>query len=145
MTREALDRLLKKVTDEELETLRDAILREEGRRRSNFHLIVNAPHPPLVRDEQAAATIERWARLLVWLAKDTEFPPASGKRGVSIRIVHSGAPPDVQVASIMLQMALVQAGLLVGRTPEWVDATQTQLVEGPETQIHIEMWDKPIP
>lgn len=144
MTREALDRLLKQVTDEELETLRDAILREEGRRRSNFHLVVNAPYPPLVRDDQAATTVERWSRLLAWLAKDTEFPPASGKRGVSICIVHTGSPPDTQDASIILQMALVQAGLLVGRTPEWVDATQTQLAEGPEDRIHIEMWEKPV-
>lgn len=145
MTREALDRLLKDVTDEELETLRDAILREEGRRRANFHLTVDAPYPPLVRDEQTEATVERWARLLAWLAKDKAFPPAEGKRGISIRIVHTGTPPDPQEASIILQQALVQAGLLVGRMPEWVDATQTQLVEGSEDTIHIEMWEKPMP
>jgi hypothetical protein len=145
MTREALDRLLADVTDEELETLRDAILREEGRRRSNFHLTVNAPYPPLARDEQTSATVERWARLLAWLARDKDFPPAAGKRGVSIRIEYAGDPPDPQDASIILQQALVQAGLLVGRMPEWVDATQTLLVESAEDTIHIEMWDKPVP
>lgn len=144
MTREALDRLLKDVTDEELETLRDAILREEGRRRANFHLTINAPYPPLIRDEQTVSTVERWARLLAWLAKDKDFPPAESKRGVSIRIEHTGSAPDPHEASIILQQALVQAGLLVGRMPEWVDATQTEIVPGAEDVIHIEMWEKPV-
>jgi hypothetical protein len=146
MTREPLERLLQDVTDEELESLRDAILREEGRRRSWFQLAVEAPFPPLVPDELSAeSTVMRWAKLLTWLAKDAEFPPATAKRGVSIRLIYASEKPDPQAAAILLQEALVEAGLLVGRTPEWMDATTTQVEQAAIDAVHIQMWDKPAP
>lgn len=145
MTREALDRLLTTVSDEELEHLRDAILREEGRRRAALNLSIDAPFPPLVLDRGGDADVTRWANLLTWLAKDAGFPPATGKRGVSITITYSGGvPPDPQAAGIVLQKALVQAGLLGGRTGEWVDATTTLLRPGDTDAIHIRMWEKPV-
>lgn len=143
--REPLERLLETVTDEELESLRDAILREEGRRRSYFQLTVPAPFPPLVHDDSGESTVERWARLITWLAKDTNFPSASGKRGVSIRLVYAKEAPDVRTAGIVLQQALVQAGLLMGRTPEWIDATTTEAVQGEADAVEIQMWEKPAP
>ncbi len=144
MTRDALEHLLHDVTDEELEHLRDAILREEGRRRAALNLSIEAPFPPLVRDEHAERTVMRWAKLLTWLAKDSGFPPATGKRGVSITILHhKDAPPDPQEAGIILQQALVQAGLLGGRTGEWVDATTTRVEPGTVDAIRIQMWEKP--
>jgi hypothetical protein len=146
MTREPLERLLHDVTDEELESLRDAILREEGRRRSQFQLAVEAPFPPLQQDEQSSeSTVTRWAKLLTWLAKDMDFPPAEAKRGVSIRLTYTSDKPDPQVAAILLQEALVEAGLLVGRTPEWMDATTTQVEQGEIDAVQIQMWDKPAP
>jgi hypothetical protein len=146
MTREPLERLLHNVTDEELESLRDAILREEGRRRSQFELAVEAPYPPLVRDEQSGeSTVMRWAKLLTWLAKDMDFSPAAAKRGVSIRMTFASEKPDPQAAAILLQEALVEAGLLVGRTPEWMDATTTQVEPGDIDAVYIQMWDKPAP
>jgi len=146
MAREPLERLLHNVTDEELESLRDAILREEGRRRSRFQLAIEAPFPPLVRDEPSAESIvTRWAKLLTWLAKDAEFPPAEAKRGVSIRLVYTSERPDPQATAILLQEALVEAGLLVGRTPEWMDATTTQVEQGETDTVYIQMWDKPAP
>lgn len=145
MTRDALESLLKDVTDDDLERLRDAILREEGRRRATFHLTVNEPFPPLARDDQPDALIMRWAKLLTWLAKDTDFPLATGKRGVSITLVYRDRPPDPQEASILLQQAMVEAGLLAGRTAEWVDATVTQLERGEADAVHIQMWEKPVP
>jgi hypothetical protein len=146
MTREPLERLLHNVTDEELESLRDAILREEGRRRSQFQLAVEAPFPPLVRDaESGESTVMRWAKLLTWLAKDMDFSPAAAKRGVSIRLTFTSEKPDPQTAAILLQEALVEAGLLVGRTPEWMDATTTQVEQGDIDAVYIQMWDKPAP
>ena len=146
MTREPLERLLHDVTDEELESLRDAILREEGRRRSQFQLAVEAPFLPLQQDEQSSeSTVTRWAKLLTWLAKDTDFPPAEAKRGVSIRLIYTSEEPDRQAAAILLQEALVEAGLLVGRTPEWMDATTTQVEQGEIDAVQIQMWDKPAP
>ena len=145
MTREPLEHLLENVTDEELETLRDAILREEGRRRSQFNLTIPAPFPPLVRDDGGESTVTRWASLITWLAKDTGFPPATGKRGVSIRLAYTDARPDPQSASILLQEALVEAGLLVGRTPEWMDATTTEVEHGEIDAVHLHMWEKPAP
>jgi hypothetical protein len=143
MTREPLERLLEDVTDEELESLRDAILREEGRRRVQLDLTVNAPFPPLARDEEGDMTVTRWAKLITWLAKDTGFPPAERKRGVSIRVTYAQQAPDPQDAGILLQQALVQAGLLLGRTPEWMDATTTRVEVGDVDAVHIQMWDKP--
>ena len=145
MTREPLERLLETVTDDDLESLRDAILREEGRRRSRFQLAIKAPFPPLTRDDAADDTVMRWAKLLTWLAKDTDFPPATGKRGVSIRLTYTGERPDSADASVLLQQALVQAGLLVGRTSEWVDATTTEAEPADEDVVYIQMWDKPVP
>jgi hypothetical protein len=143
MTREPLERLLQEVTDEELESLRDAILREEGRRRVQLELTINAPFPPLVLDDESDSTVNRWAKLITWLAKDMGFPPAERKRGVSVRVVYSQQAPDAQDAGILIQQALVEAGLLVGRTPEWMDATATQLEAGPTDVVHLQMWDKP--
>jgi hypothetical protein len=143
MTREPLERLLHDVTDEELESLRDAILREEGRRRVQLELTINAPFPPLVRDDDSDSTVTRWAKLITWLAKDTGFPPAERKRGVSVRVIYADQPPDPQDAGIMIQQALVQAGLLLGRTPEWMDATATQLEAGSADAVRLQMWDKP--
>jgi hypothetical protein len=143
MTREPLERLLQDVTDEELESLRDAILREEGRRRVQLELMISAPFPPLVRGDDSDSTVNRWAKLITWLAKDTGFPPAERKRGVSVRVIYADQPPDPQDAGIMIQQALVQAGLLLGRTPEWMDATATQLEAGPADAVHLQMWDKP--
>ncbi|MBN1200307.1 MAG: hypothetical protein JXJ20_00495 [Anaerolineae bacterium] len=143
MTREPLERLLENVSDEELESLRDAILREEGRRRSQFHLTITAPYPPLIPDNQAESAVTRWAKLLAWLAKDVGVTPASGKRGVSIRLVFATAPPDPRIAGILLQHALVEAGLLRGRAPEWMDATQTELEPGEADAVHIDLWEKP--
>src|SRR5512145_619424 len=101
MTREPLERLLSTVTDEELESLRDAILREEGRRRSQFRLNVKAPHPPFVPSEEGEASVTRWGKLLAWLAKDENIPAAKGKRGVSIRLTYSGERPDASAAGIL--------------------------------------------
>lgn len=143
MAREPLERLLEDVTDEELESLRDAILWEEGRRRVQLNLTIDAPFPPLTRGEDGGSTVTRWAKLITWLAKDSGFPPAARKRGVSIRIIHAGQSPDPQDAGILLQEALVEAGMLLGRTPEWMDATTTQLEAGPADAVHIQMWDKP--
>ena len=144
MTREPLEALLATVTDEELEGLRDAILREEGRRRSQYRLIVKAPHPPLGSDaEQREAMVTRWAKLLAWLANDTSVPQAETKRGVAIKLIYADTRPDSQPAGILLQEALVEAGLLVGRTPEWMDATRTEIRPGDEDTVEIEMWEKP--
>lgn len=143
MTREALERLLEDVTDADLETLRDAILREEGRRRAGLTLTIPGPYPPLVRDEYTDNTVARWASLITWLAKDSGFPPATGKRGVSITITYAHTPPDPQHATVILQQALVRVGLLAGRTPEWVDATSTLVQPGPVDTITIQMWEKP--
>jgi hypothetical protein len=143
MPREPLERLLATVTDAELENLRDAILREEGRRRSQFRLIVKAPYPPLVPEAQGEATVTRWAKLLAWLAKDVDIPPAQGKRGVLIHLTYTADRPDTQAAGILLQEALVEAGLLLGRTPEWMDATTTEADRGESDSVHIEMWEKP--
>ncbi len=143
MTREPLERLLEDVTDEELESLRDAILREEGRRRVQLELTINAPFPPLVRDDDSDSTVNRWAKLITWLAKDMSFPSAERKRGVAIRVTYTQQGPDPQDAGILIQEALVQAGLLLGRTPEWMDATATQLEAGQADAVHVQMWDKP--
>jgi hypothetical protein len=143
MTREPLEQLLQDVTDEELESLRDAILREEGRRRVQLDLTIAAPFPPLVLDEETGSTVTRWARLITWLAKDMSFPPAERKRGVSVRVIYARQAPDPQDAGILIQQALVEAGLLLGRTPEWMDATTTQLEAGPADAVHLQMWDKP--
>jgi hypothetical protein len=144
MTREPLETLLATVTDEELEGLRDAILREEGRRRSQYRLIVKAPYPPLGSEiEQREATVTRWAKLLAWLANDTDVPQAEARRGVAIRLIYAETRPDPQPAGILLQEALVEAGLLVGRTPEWMDATRPEIRPGDEDMVEIEMWEKP--
>jgi hypothetical protein len=143
MPREPLERLLADVTDDELEHLRDAILQEEGRRRAQFHLAISEPHPPLEPDGEDAALVTRWARLLSWLAKEAGVPPAQAKRGVSIRLVCVGECPDPHAAGIMVQQALVEAGLLLGRAPEWMDATVTQAEQGDQSVIHIDMWEKP--
>jgi hypothetical protein len=145
LPREPLERLLEDVTDEELEGLRDAILREEGRRRSHFLLSVPAPYPPLAHGDPDENAVERWARLLTWLAKDLAFPPAAGKRGVSIRLLYTETAPDAPAATILLQQALVAAGLLVGRVPEWMDATTTEVAQAERDAILIQMWDKPAP
>ncbi len=142
MTREPLERLLATVTDEELDSLRDAILREEGRRRSQFRLTVKAPYPPLLEDDGGEGNVTRWARLLTWMAKDASIPPAQGKRGVSIRLNFTSERPDSQLAGRLLQEALVEAGLLLGRTPEWMDATSTEVKSGDVDAVNIEMWDK---
>lgn len=144
MTPNALERLLEDVTDEELENLRDAILREEGRRRASFHLTINEPFPPLERGDEPENTVMRWAKLLTWLAKDTDFPPATAKRGVSITLVYRESAPDPQEASILLQQALVQAGLLAGRTAEWIDVTTTLVESGDAAAVEIKMWEKPV-
>jgi hypothetical protein len=142
--RETLEKLLVNVTDEELESLRDAILREEGRRRAQFHLAISAPYPPLTSEEQdRAASVTRWAKLLEWLAKDAEVPPANNKRVVSIRLTHSADRPDPQAAAILLQEALVESGLLLGRTPEWMDATTTEIQQADSDAVMIDMWEKP--
>lgn len=143
MTREPLERLLENVTDEELESLRDAILREEGRRRSQFRLIVKAPHPPFGASDEGEASVTRWGKLLAWLAKDENIPAARGKRGVSIRLTYNENPPDASATGILLQEALVEAGLLLGRTPEWMDATTTETEPGETSIVMIEMWEKP--
>ncbi|MBN2303813.1 MAG: hypothetical protein JXQ72_05020 [Anaerolineae bacterium] len=146
MPREPLERLLETVSDEELESLRDAILREEGRRRSQYRLIVKEPHPPLVpeKDQDSDSAVTRWAKLLTWLAKDAKIPRADGKRGVSIRVAFSGSRPDGQAVGILLQDALVEAGLLIGRMPEWVDATATEVRAAEESSVQIELWDRPV-
>jgi hypothetical protein len=144
MTREPLERLLENVTDEELDSLRDAILREEGRRRVQLDLTINAPFPPLVRDGESDTTVTRWAKLITWLAKDSGLPLAEHKRGVSIHITYAHQSPDPRDAGILLQQALVQTGLLLGRTPEWMDATATQVEQGEADTVHIQMWDKPV-
>jgi hypothetical protein len=146
MTREPLERLLADVTDEELESLRDAILREEGRRRSQARLSIRAPYPPLSPDAEGRdSTVTRWAKLLAWLAKDANIQPASGKRGVSIQLTHQAGPaPDAHAAGILLQEALVEAGLLLGRTPEWMDATTTQAEQTEMDSVVIELWEKPV-
>jgi hypothetical protein len=144
MTREPLERLLETITDEQLESLRDAILREEGRRRVQLNLIISAPFPPLIRDTEGGENlVTRWASLITWMAKESGFSPAERKRGVSLRITHAGPAPDAQEAGILLQQALVQAGLLLGRTPEWMDATTTEVAPGDVDTVVIQMWDKP--
>ena len=145
MFREPLEDLLAGVTDAELEHLRDAILREEGRRRTQYRLVVPAPYPPLAASlENWDAVVNRWARLLGWLAKDAGIPPAETRRGVSIALAFAGdvAPEDPQTAGILLQEALVEAGFLLGRTPETMDATSTQAVPDEADAVIIEMWDK---
>ncbi len=146
MTREPLERLLETVSDEDLEALRDAILREEGRRRSQYRLIVKEPHPPLVPGEDAREdALTRWGKLLAWLAQDAKIPPAEGKRGVSIRLTYAGDRPDDPAAiGILLQEALAEAGLLISRMPEWMDATATEVKHGAEDAIQIELWDRPV-
>jgi len=72
-----------------------------------------------------------------------DFSPAATKRGVSIRLTYTSEKPDPQAAAILLQEALVEAGLLVGRTPEWMDATTTQVEQGEIDAVYIQMWDKP--
>jgi hypothetical protein len=144
MTREPLERLLSTVTDAELESLRDAILREEGRRRSQFRLMINAPYPPLAHDDQDESAVTRWSKLLTWLAKDANVPAATAKRGVSIRLTYTAERPEPQTAGILLQEALVEAGLLLGRTPEWMDATTTEVSLSETDSVFIEMWEKPI-
>jgi hypothetical protein len=143
MTREPIERLLENVTEEQLESLRDAILREEGRRRSQFRLVIKEPHPPFVPSGEGEASVTRWAKLLAWLAKDENIPAAKGKRGVSIRLTYTGEKPDASAAGILLQEALVEAGLLLGRTPEWMDATTTEAELGEGSMVLIEMWEKP--
>ena len=147
MPYEPLEQLLKDVSDEDLESLRDAILTEEGRRRSQYNLVIEAPHPPLVASEPAHATaVTRWARLLSWLAQQHGVPRAAVKRGVSIRVVHAAEDrPDAEAASLMLQEALVEAGLLLGRMPEWMDATHARIEQGAEDSVQIELWDRPVP
>jgi hypothetical protein len=144
MPYEPLERLLTTVTDDELESLRDAILREEGRRRSQYQLEVTAPFPPLIPDEARAKTITRWARLLGWLASEQNVPSAEGQRGIAIQLVYASEPPPADEAGILLQEALVEAGLLLGRTPEWMAATQTQIEQGATDRVCIEMWPKPV-
>ena len=143
MTREPLERLLATVSDEDLESLRDAILREEGRRRSQHRLVIKAPHPPLTPDVEGEATVTRWAKLLTWLAKEQEIPTAQHKRGVSIKLTYTTERPDAQAVGILLQEALVEAGLLLGRTPEWMDATTTEIQQGDIDSVEIQMWSKP--
>jgi hypothetical protein len=145
MAREPLERLLEAVTDEELESLRDAILREEGRRRVQLNLTIDAPFPPLSREEGSEENVvTRWAKLITWLAKEADFPPAERKRGVSIKLVYTGDElPDTHEAGIMLQEALVEAGLLLGRESEWVDSTITESERGLRNAVIIQMWDKP--
>jgi hypothetical protein len=143
MSRVPIELLLEDVTDEQLESLRDAILREEGRRRSQFRMIIKDPHPPFVPSDEGEASVTRWAKLLAWLAKEESIPAAKGKRGVSIRLTYSGERPDGSAAGILLQEALVEAGLLLGRTPEWMDATTTELESGEASMVLIEMWEKP--
>jgi hypothetical protein len=144
MSRDPLDRLLENVSDEELESLRDAILREEGRRRARFELTITPPFPPLkTPDDQEESTVTRWARLITWLAKDAGITPANGKRVVLLHITYNGEAPDPNVATILLQEALIEAGLLIARTPEWMDATITEVVSGDQDSVHIQLWDKP--
>ncbi|MBI5961371.1 MAG: hypothetical protein HY866_21710 [Chloroflexi bacterium] len=144
MAREPLDRLLENVSDEELESLRDAILREEGRRRARFQLVITPPFPPLkTSDEHEESTVTRWAKLITWLAKDAGYGPATSKRGVMLRITYALDKPDGNVATILLHEALIEAGLLIGRTPEWMDATITELEPGEQDTVSIQMWDKP--
>jgi hypothetical protein len=145
MAREPLERLLEAVTDEELESLRDAILREEGKRRVQLNLTIDAPFPPLSRDEESEQqVVNRWAKLITWLAKDANYPPAERKRGVSIKVVYTGdEPPSAHEVGIVLQEALVEAGLLLGRESEWIDATTTEIEQGPRDAVIIQMWDKP--
>lgn len=143
MPYEPLERLLANVTDEQLESLRDAILREEGQRRSNHRLVITAPHPPLAVDEDHAAVVTRWAKLLTWLASDIDLPPAHGKRGIAVRLVGGIECPDTAATAILLQEALVEAGLLLGRTPEWMDATRPVEEAGDAPQIIIDIWEKP--
>ena len=98
---------------------------------------------PKGTSKETDTTITRWARLITWLAKDTGFPPAERKRGVSVRVIYAQQAPDPQQAGILIQQALVEAGLLLGRTPEWMDATTTQLEAGPADAVRLQMWDKP--
>jgi len=143
-TRETLESLLGNVTDEELDNLRDAILREEGRRRSQYRLNLKAPYPPLSPDDtKDGSPVARWAKLLAWDAKAENVPPAKGKRGVSIRLQYISERPDGKQAGILLQEALVEAGLLLGRTPEWMDATTTEVNLADQDAVQIELWDKP--
>ena len=143
MTREPLERLLENVTDEDLEQLRDAILREEGRRRTQYRLMIRAPHPPLPPEDLGDSIGSRWAKLLAWLAKDQSIPLATNKRAVSIRLTTTDTAYDAHQSGILLQEALVEAGLLLGRTPEWMDATTTQAEPGEIDTVWIELWDKP--
>ncbi len=144
MAREPLERLLETVTDEELESLRDAILREEGKRRVQLDVTLTDPLPPLDHDPDAdESTLMRWAKLLTWLAKEHDFPPAERKRGVSIKLLYTETCPAADKAAILLQQALVEAGLLIGRTPEWMDATTTETEQSQRDAVTIQMWDKP--
>jgi hypothetical protein len=144
MAREPLDRLLENVSDEELESLRDAILREEGRRRAHFQLTITAPFPPLkTSGEHEESAVTRWAKLITWLAKDAGYVAATGKRGVMLRITYAQEKPDSNVATILLHEALIEAGFLVGRTPEWMDSTITEIEPGEQESVYIQMWEKP--
>jgi hypothetical protein len=110
-----------------------------------LNLTIDAPFPPLGRDEESEQhVVTRWAKLITWLANDANFPPAERKRGVSIKLVYAGdEPPDAHEAGIVLQEALVEAGLLLGRESEWVDSTTTESEHGPRDAVMIQMWDKP--
>ena len=81
--------------------------------------------------------------MITWLAKDANFPPANHKRGVLIKFIYTVEKPDTDKAGILIQQALVQTGLLVGRTPEWMDATTTKAESGEREAVLIQMWDKP--
>ncbi len=144
--RETLERLLATVSDQDLETLRDAILREEGRRRTMFHLNIKMPFPPLAAGEDRASVVTRWARLLAWFAHDLGIPPATGQRGVAIRLALAEALPDPEDAAILLEEALVEAGLLMGRMPEWMTSARVQAVveAGPDSEasVRIDLWDR---
>lgn len=141
--RETLDRLLAMVTDEDLETLRDAILREEGRRSTQFRLSVKMPFPPLdVTSDDRASLISRWARLLAWIAHDHKIPSASERRGVAMHITTPREIADPGATTIMLEEALVEAGLLLGRTPEWMTATTLELESGETEVVRIDLWDR---
>lgn len=142
--RETLERLLATVSDHDLETLRDAILREEGRRRTVFHLHVKMPFPPLTAPDERESTVTRWARLLAWMAHDLGIPIADGQRGVAIHLVLTEPLPDPDSSAILLEEALVEAGLLVGRMPEWMTATRTETEMGDEAAVRIDLWDRAV-
>jgi hypothetical protein len=135
--RESLERLLATVSDQDLETLRDAILREEGRRRTMFRLDVKMPFPPLTAPDERESTVTRWARLLAWMAHDLGIPIAEGQRGVTVRLVLTEPLADLESTAILLQDALVEAGLLLGRMPEWMTAARIEAESG-EKRLRID-------